>query len=474
MMITDILPIINAIAETASRNEKEAILMAQQDNYVVRQFFEASTNPFRVYNTKTIPEYACASKYLGMPLTLAINQLPMFENREVSGRQAQDKLSSILSSLSEENAELFCRIIMKDSKCGLGATTLNKIWPDLIPVDTYMGATAMSDAALNRLNYESGVYSQNKEDGLFQKMIFNKAGVPTSFGRSGLPYDFKGGFDYLGETFKNCRVEGEIRVFNPEFTKFLHRKQSNGIVNRYQEGKPAYSTIGTDRMCFIVWDIVPLADSLKGRCNIPYSNRLNVLYNAVKVAREQNYDPMTQIHSIPEIRLVETKIIYSLDEAKAMFKTNKARGEEGLILKEKDAPWQDGKPWWQVKLKNETEADFKIIGHNEHSKKKGTLGSFLVASADGKIVTSCGSGLTDELALEYWESRAQDIESIISLKFESIIWKEGSEVLSLNLPIFLEKRVDQTKAHTLAECIALWEGTTGCVVETEISSKINN
>jgi hypothetical protein len=472
-MITDILPIIEKLAATSSRTEKEAILFEQRDNVVLKAFFEAACNKFRAYNIKIIPPYKCGNDYIGRPLMQAINDLYMFEERILTGKKAQDRLSSILSALSSENATLMIRIIKKDPNCGVGASVINKVWPNLIPVAVYMGATPMSDSALERLDYDAGVYSQNKEDGLFITQMFNKAGTPTQFGRSGKQYDFKGSFDMLGDTFKNCRVDGEMRVWDKDFTKFMHRKAGNGYVNKFQVGKPSCKA-DTSRLCYIVWDIVPYNDALAGECKIPYHQRLQVLHNAVKHSRSVYLEEMTQIRRIPEIQLVDTKIVNSLEDAKLMFKRVKAAGEEGLILKEMHGHWVNGKPWWQVKLKNETEVEFKIIGFNEHSKDPNRLGSFIVASADGKIVTSCGSGLTEEQSFDYWVRRESMMGQIISLKFESIIWKENTVVLSLNLPIFLEVRDDKTEANTLKDCIDQWEDSTGCTIEREISDRLNS
>lgn len=469
-----LLPILKELAATSGRNDKEAILIRERDrgNTALRDFFEASLNPFKTYGlTNSIPEYKCESDVIGSPIETAMRQLYVFADRLVTGQRAKDKLQSLLCSLSGEDAEVLIRIIKKDPDVGLGANTVNKIWPKLIPVMIYMGATPMSDDSLARLDYLNGVYSQNKEDGLFNCAIVNKAGVVTHFGRSGKEYDFKGAFGFLGDSFRNCRIDGEIRVLDPEFSKFLHRKKSNGYVNKYQVGKKAHHT-DTTRLCFIVWDVIPLEDSIEGKCELPYKHRLNVLYRAVRDIRQDNHEAMLVTRTRPELRLVDTQIVHSLEAAREMFKRVKAAGEEGLILKEMDGPWQDGKPWWQVKLKNVTETEMKIIGFEEHKKVKGRLGAFILASEDGKVVTNCGSGLTEEESFDYWERQKDLIGRVVSTKWESIIWKENEEKLSLNLPIYAELREDKDVANTLAEMITEWEGTTGCTIEKEISDKL--
>lgn len=469
-----LLPILKELSATSGRIEKESILARERDkgNTALRDFFEASLNPFKTYGlTNSIPEYKCDSDVIGAPIETAFRQLHVFADRLVTGQRAKDKLQSILCSLSGEDAEVLIRVIKKDPDVGLGANTVNKIWPKLIPVMIYMGATPMSDESLTRLDYLSGVYSQNKEDGLFNCAIINKAGVATHFGRSGKEYDFKGAFGFLGKSFRNCRIDGEIRVLDTDFAKFLHRKQSNGYVNKFQVGKKKHNTDST-RLCFIVWDVIPLEDSIAGQCTIPYSKRLSVLYHAVRDIRETNHESMLITRTCPELRLVDTQKVHSLEAAREMFKRVKAAGEEGLILKEMDGIWQDGKPWWQVKLKNVTETEMKIIGFEAHRKDPNRLGAFILASEDGKVVTNCGSGLTEAESLDYWARQSDLIGRVVSTKWESIIWKDGEEKLSLNLPIYAELREDKDVANTLAEMIAEWEGTTGCTIEKEISDKL--
>lgn len=460
---------MNELAATTSRKEKESILIQNMDNVLLQKVLEAALNPFRTYNIKKIPDYKCMNETMGSPLGKAIQSLSIFENRDLTGNAALTKLSSILSSLSEEDAEVYSRIIKKDLDVGIGANTVNKIWIDLIPTCKYMGATPMSDKALDGLNWIDGVYAQNKEDGLFNfAMVSN--GVVKHFGRSGKEYDFGGAFDFLSDEFYGCRIDGEIRVWNKDRTEFLPRKESNGIVNKFQVGKKEHNEDPT-RLCFIIWDSLPISDAIAGKCVYPYSLRYKLVREAIKNTLSRHNGDIEQ-HKKPTIRIVKTQIVQSLVAAKEMYKSVKSKGEEGLILKNSDGIWIDGKPNHQVKLKNASECEMKITGFNENKKKAGRLGAFSLASADGKIVTNCGSGLTDELAIEYWNNQESLLGRVVSIKFESIISKDGEELLSMNLPIFVELREDKDIADDLNQIIEIWESDNGCKVTTDISSKL--
>lgn len=467
-----ILPILKELGATTSRIEKEGILIREKDNDLLREFFEAACNPFRTYHIRQIPKYRTENEYMGASLHKAIKQLYIFENRVLTGNAAANKLADLLASLSGEDAQVFERIIKKDPNVNVGTATLNKIWPGLIPVFSYMGAVAMSDDALNGLDWMRGVYAQNKEDGQFLASFCKLGqGTATHFGRSGKEYDFQGAFDYLSEYFPNTRIDGEIRVWNEDFTAFLPRKASNGFTNRFQVGKKK-PNVDVNRLCYIVWDVVPYAMAMDGYCDIPYETRISVLYGAVKDARTGLKESMFELRTRPELRMVKTEIVNSLEAAREMFKRTKRAGEEGLVLKNRATKWANGKPNDQVKMKNVSECEMKIIGFQEHSKRKDALGAFVLSSADGKIVTNCGSGIEKDESFDLWQRRDELLNSVVTIQFESIIWKEGEELLSMNLPVNPEIREDKDVADDLATIIKIWEADTGCTAEKEIYAKL--
>jgi DNA ligase-1 len=53
------------------------------------------------------------------------------------------------------------------------------------------------------------------------------------------------------------------------------------------------------------------------------------------------------------VGLVETQLVLTYEEAMNHFISVLGRGLEGTILKSITAPWKDGKPKWQIKMKLE-------------------------------------------------------------------------------------------------------------------------
>lgn len=154
------------------------------------------------------------------------------------------------------------------------------------------------------------------------------------------------------------------------------------------------------------------------------------------------------------IKIVETHLVNSLEEAYDIYSDYTSRGFEGAVLKSTDFLWSSGTSKDCVKLKIEFECDLEVVGITEGTgKASGMMGSITLKSSDGIIVTDCGSGFSDQDRKEWWWGRANRIGSIVTVKANDIISKRDSKIASLFLPIFLEHRLDKKEADSYARCV---------------------
>lgn len=96
----------------------------------------------------------------------------------------------------------------------------------------------------------------------------------------------------------------------------------------------------------------------------------------------------------------------------------------------------------QVKMKAILDADLKVVGFTPGTGKyEGKIGSLLVESADGKVRTSVGTGMTDLDRSKDYKSTYE--EKIIEIHYNSRI---GSSIF---LPVFVRVREEKSEADLL-------------------------
>jgi ATP-dependent DNA ligase len=146
------------------------------------------------------------------------------------------------------------------------------------------------------------------------------------------------------------------------------------------------------------------------------------------------------------VHLVESKVVEDMDVVYEMLEDYLAKGEEGLILKSMNGPWENKRATHQIKFKGELDCDLLITGIEKGTGKyEGQLGAIICESADGKIKVNVGSGFNEEQRANLKEEDL--IGKIVAVKYNARIQnKLGDE--SLFLPIFLEIREDKTDADS--------------------------
>jgi ATP-dependent DNA ligase len=232
---------------------------------------------------------------------------------------------------------------------------------------------------------------------------------------------------------RNIVFDGELLVVSTD--GLLDRQTGNGILNKAVKG--TISDAEASRVMATLWDIIPYEEFITGSSSSTYENRFELL---------QNLDLSTG-----SIRLVAHQLVQNIDQAREVFNTYLADGQEGIILKEMTGTWQNKRVKHQIKFKGELECDLEIIGYEEGTGKYiGKLGALICSSrsSDSKPITvSIGSGFNDDHRAEFWSIRDSLIGKIVAVKYNARIKnKQGEE--SLFLPIFLELREDKNIADS--------------------------
>jgi DNA ligase-1 len=428
--------ILSLLADTSSKSEKEQIVReVTEGSELFKKILVYAYHPAKMYFIKNLTLLDIPMHSGSVVFEESFKLLDMLANREVTGDRAREMVVFHASLLSKPLAEMFLMILNKDLRAGINAKTINKACPGLIPTEPYMRCITQKEAKLDNFNWKIGCISQEKANGMFTKISLSNDGIDMS-SRQGQRFDPRQ-FHLLLLTLtdffpKNFQYHGEMLVVRD--LQVLDRKTGNGVLNHVLSG----GTFAPNEVPFYhIWDCVRLEDIKPGgESQIPYKDRLALLRESLP-----DYAPPHLID------IVETRIVYSFNEAEAHYKEIVARGGEGTIVKDPLAFWVDKTSTLQFKMKPVKEADLRIIGFNPGKGKNAkTFGSVLACTEEGDCVTSV-SGFTDKERQFVNANRESFMNTIMAVTYESLITENGE--YSLYIPVFAEFRKDKVEADTL-------------------------
>ena len=441
-MMKSVKTILDQLASESGRNAKIAILEENKGNQLLAEVIRLALDPFTNFYIKKIPEYLpqnTPSSSLGDALDTF---LPDLANRVVTGNLAIDALRDKLASLPEAEAEVLKLVIAKDLKCGVQASTANKVWKDLVPVYPCMLASGFEQRLVDKIEFPALV--QLKLDGMrFNAIVKVEEGKVEFRSRNGkelvIPNEsFAQQFFVMAEMMNlgDIVFDGELLILD-QSGQPIDRQTGNGILSKSIKG--TMSTDEAQRVHATLWDAIPLVPFMKGKFDTEYLIRFTDLKNFITImSREEEYSKY--------ISIVETQTALDYELAEAIFQEYLERGEEGIILKSRQNIWEDKRAKDQIKFKGELETDLLITGYEQGTGKyEGMLGAIICESSDGVIKVNVGSGFNDE---QRKSLQGEDlVGKVVAVKYNARIKNKSGEE-SLFLPIFVEVREDKSVADS--------------------------
>jgi len=442
-MTASLYEIITSLQQEPSSNAKLDILQANKENTLLKEYMRVTHSPqinFYV-SEKTFPKVVFENFHTGADLNLTMieDAVNLLAGRVVTGNAAINAIRGMCFCLSIESWQLYAMMLLKDIKAGIGAKQINKIWPNLIPVQPYMRCSLPSDVDTSKWDWEAGVYSQVKADGMYCAISNNKAVT-----RNGNCFDIKSfpdGLQYnISEIPDGIELNGELLVYDG--WEPLDRKTGNGMLNsllKSCEKLPGNYSIG-----YLVWDYQATGD--KAIHNGAYKYRLAYLKDITK--------------QMFNIGLIQTYVCHKPEEAQAHLKECLALGLEGTVLKNPKGLWKDGTS--KDIVKNKIVADIELLCYDVYEgsgKAKGKLGGLSLRSSDNIIQVNCGTGFTDKQREEYWKQ--PPIGCIIHITANDLVQDKRTGAYSLFLPSFQEIRTDKNEADDMQKTKAIINNAKG-------------
>lgn len=420
--IYEVKEIIDSIAATSSRNEKESILHNNRDNRLLKNILYFVYSPYVLtgLSKKKI------NKKVKLPEELSpLSIVDIMEYLKVhnSGRDGDIVVvQHFIKSQPENLQEFYTKIVTKDLIIGATAGTINKAFGEQF-IEEF-------DVMLAEKYFDQ----EDKVKGNF--IITEKLDGNRNIALNGETVEMRTRQGQLNEGFLD--VEEELRLLPKGYAydgEFIAVNENN--LNSADLYRVTTSIARKDGMkkniIFHVFDMLPIEDFKKGICHIPCIQRKNALHEFI------NELDLKWIQEVPILYKGSDKeqVTYWLDKLTS-------EGSEGCMVNLADAPYECKRSKQILKVKKMQSVDLKIVGFEEgDGRLKGTLGRINVMYK-GTLV-GVGSGYSDSERTYIWKNRNDLIGSIIEVKyFEESTNKKTNEI-SLRFPIFKGIRDDKTE-----------------------------
>jgi len=351
--------------------------------------------------------------------------------RTLVGRAAVDTIKNHLASLSPESAWVLLGILRKTHSIGMGVTSINKVFPDLIASYPYMRCSLPKDVKFEEWPWTDGVFSQLKADGMYIDISIAADHTATIRSREGqdLTAALPGiALQAILSLMPRLSCQGELLVKRDG--KQLDRQSGNGIVNSIvQGGSSAGYTLHAS-----LWDMT----SPTYGADVPYERRFGALCELLGTGRGV-------------LCPIESKLVGSMDDAIEHFEEIRARGLEGTILKNPQGFWKNGTSRDQVKMKGVAENTMQVTGFTEgHGMFKGLVGALCCASEDSRVATNV-SGFSKDLRVDITNNEAVWLGAYVDVQHNGLILNKNTQLYSLQNARFSKTRIDKSSADVLAD-----------------------
>jgi DNA ligase 1 len=437
----DPVKIIKALQATNSRLDKEKILEDAWKNREIALFkgFYYCYNPFITFGVadKSVPIHNSETRNYGaVPFTNKgiFGQLDLLVNREVTGNAAKDYIKLTMDYIKTEEWNLFYRpIILKDMRCGVTSTTINKVLTKISKSDReakkYIIPIFECQLAKDGVEetFEGKVILQEKLDGV-RLIIFcdvEKKSV-IMYTRNGkenhnFPHIEKIFEDVLPSLKESMVFDGE--VVGDNFQSVMTQ------VNRKEK-------VDSKNTKLALFDCLPLSDFKKEISDIPQLQRLEMIDTFSLFSDNSDQSPVFKLDSL----IVDMSTKEGIEEFKVFNQKAIDAGKEGIMVKKPDAPYECKRSKSWLKIKPFIEETLEIIEVEIGSgKNAGRLGNLLCEGTvnDKQVKVSVGGGFTEEQREEFWVKRESLKGMLIEVRADALTKSANDDnIWSMRFPRF--------------------------------------
>ena len=188
------IEILEKLESDNSRLFKEALLREHKDNETLRRVLVMAADPWKNWGVIKYDKLPSgAGGHDDATLTSFMDLLDLLNDRKLTGNKARGAVESSISAFDELGQKWAERLLWRNLRCGVSATTINKIWPGSVVPFAVALAESLTTKGVNGdftitdpIKYPVRV--EAKLDGL-RCVAVKHRGEVSMFTRSGTPIE---------------------------------------------------------------------------------------------------------------------------------------------------------------------------------------------------------------------------------------------------------------------------------------------
>jgi DNA ligase-1 len=378
----NVIEILEQLESDNSRLFKEKVLTDNKDDLLLRGFLTMAFDPWKNWGVAKYnrPDPLPGnSNHEDVELSTFMVLLEALNRRVVTGNKAREAVEVAMSQFDAVGQKWCERLLWRNLRCGVSATTINKIWPGSIVPFAVALAESLTTVGVNGdfkitdpVKYPVRV--EAKLDGLRLIAVKNRGEV-SLFTRSGTPIETLPKIVQAIKDLKHDDIVLDGEVMGEDWNE-------SASVVMSSKAKKDDST-----MRYHVFDCVNFEDWQQQKSETHYRARLLDISMIVG-----------DVQGTP-FRYVKSTTANDETELRQFYNECLTEGYEGVMLKRLDTPYQWKRTDAIVKMKPVATEEGVIVGwhlSSEKTKRAGQFGGFLVLTPNG-VVTKVGGGYTDSI-----------------------------------------------------------------------------
>jgi DNA ligase-1 len=419
--------VIVELESTSSRLQKEEILKREAENNNDELFkgCALALNNFITFGVKDVPQKLTNSG-TGLSWAAFNTVAQQLISRQLTGNAARTAIDALMSQATQEQWNGWLRrILIKDLRCGVTETTINKVVKTIN--SKFLIEVFTCQLAHDSNNHQSKIAGrkqlEDKLDGVRVITIVYPDGRVNMFTRNGkeltnFPHIVKQ-MQSMARHMEHAWVfDGEVMSSSfQDLMKQVHRK----------------SNVQSSDAVLYLFDNLSLEEFRAGFSPVPQRVRSQVLTTW--------YAEFEQM--LPNVRILQSEVV-DLDtaEGQARFQAINAQaianGREGIMLKDPAAGYECKRSTAWLKLKPFIEVSLTVVDVEEGTgKNQGRLGALICEGVDdGKSIrVNVGSGFSDADRDQIWQARTTVVGQVAEVRADAVTQNQDGSY-SMRFPRF--------------------------------------
>lgn len=428
---------IKKLQATAGRLDKEAILEKAWHNSERDLFtgLKYCYNPFITFGVadKMVP-IKNTNGGTDVKFIKFSNLLEKLSKRELTGNDAKQAIENLMITTDKDVWELLYRpILLKDIRCGITETTVNKVLKKISKSDKeaekYLIPVFECQLAHDGLEetFDGEVILQEKLDGVRLLTICDiENKTVTQYTRNGKENH---NFPHIKKVFEELLTSLKVSmVFDGEVVGETFQSLMKQV-NRKDD-------VNSKSTKLALFDCLTLSDFKKGISTNTQLHRLEIIDSFSVFSKDSDDCSVFKLDSITvDMTTEEGKEIFNKFNHEVV-----SAGKEGIMVKKPDALYECKRSKSWLKIKPFIEETLEIVDVEIGSgKNAGRLGNLLCKGTikDKQVEVSVGSGFSEEQREEFWNRKESLKGLLIEVRADALTKSANDDnIWSMRFPRF--------------------------------------